>query len=89
MTARNREYNFHVCCDWCGHYFDASRSDAKYCSSSCRGKYNRAALKRSQKLERIKRDIDDLLSNSRLEVADMLAREISEYASAYEVRVIG
>lgn len=85
---RTREYNFMLYCEWCGCVFHASRSDAKYCTSAHRSKANRASLKRSQKLERIKRDIDDLLINCRAEVADLISREIQSYASAYEIRVI-
>lgn len=87
--TRNREYNFAKWCEWCGESFSASRSDARFCEGKCRSAANRAELKRSKKLERIKRDIDSLLMNCRLEVADLLAREIAAYADVYTVKTIG
>lgn len=86
---RHQEYNYHILCEWCGEYFNSARLHTKFCSAGCRSKAHRASVKRSQKLERIKRDIDSLLMNCRLEVADMIARDIQAYAGAYTVRVIG
>jgi len=89
MGTRQREYN-HICmCDQCGATFFASRYDARFCTPKCRAKYRRVELKRSQELDRIKRAIDELMMSSRYEVADLLARDIANYAMVYAVKVIG
>lgn len=89
MNKRARLYNIEVWCDCCGQRFNASRYDAKYCSSSCRSRARRLELKRSRAIKRIKDEIDGALTDCGLELADSLAREIAEYANTYTVKVIG
>jgi len=50
-----------VNCSVCGQAFEASRHDAKFCSSTCRTKARRATQAKDKAIARARAAIDDLM----------------------------
>jgi len=53
---------YRVECAVCGTWFDATRFDAAFCSSTCRTRYRRSLKEESKRIERAEGAIDDLIN---------------------------
>lgn len=57
------EAGYNVECVMCGTWFEATRYDASYCSSTCRSRYHRAQKQVDKRIERGKNAVGTLINH--------------------------
>lgn len=61
--VHNEARSWSVICVQCGEEFESTRSDATFCSSTCRSKYTRRQQGRQKTIDRAKEAVEKMLAN--------------------------